>query len=73
MDFTSRLWQVIYFIAHALEGHSSIQYIEVTNIWTGVSDGLMAYASKGFGEKVRCQAKCCIFLMGRVKSGLFDL
>lgn len=47
--------------------------IEVTDIWTGGSEGLMGHTVKDFREKVRCQAKCCIFLMGHVKPGLFEL
>lgn len=48
-------------------------YILVTNSWTEGSEGLMAHTSEGFREKVGCQMKCCIFLMGHVKPGLVEL
>lgn len=39
----------------------------------GWSKGLIGHISQGLREKVKCQTECCIFLMGHVKPGLFEL
>lgn len=63
------IYRAIYI--HAPEGvyiiHWSGKHLD------GGSEGLMGQTFKGFREKVRCQTKRCIFLMGHVKLGLFEL